>query len=123
MFILGIIALAVMIIAVLNYWKIQGFLTRLVVKMQEWSERLHATGQVGAAAIGNILDGLIVIFVGIILIFTFIPEIEQNSSTANITNATTKTFGNLVGWLLPVLAIVGLIYVGIRLFLKHGRRG
>lgn len=80
-------------------------------------------GQLGSIAVGGVLDGLIVILLGIILVFTFVPIIEDNSSTANITNTTTKTFGDLAGWLLPVLAIIGLVYLGIRLFIKKGGKG
>ncbi len=124
MYYLALLALAVvLVIALASFWKIVGFLDNSVAKMREWSARLHASGQFGAAAIGNILDGLIVIFVGIILVFNFIPQIESNSSTANITNPTTKTFGDMLGWLLPVLAIIGLLYVGIRMFIKKKGAG
>jgi hypothetical protein len=113
---------AIVLVLPVAYWKLLGILNSLVAKMRAWSARLHLSEQLGAMAVGNILDGLIVILVGIILVFTFIPIIESNASTANITNTTTKTFAGLAGWLLPVLAVIGLVYVGIRLFLrKHGK--
>ena len=96
--------------------KLQLWKSRLVV----WSTGKGFAGQLGSIAVSGVLDGLIVILLGIILVFTFVPIIEDNSSTANITNATTKTFGDLAGWLLPVLAIIGLVYLGIRLFIKRG---
>lgn len=103
-------------------------LQMMVAKLREWKEWLTVwsktagfAGQLGAIAISGVLDGLIVILLGIILVFTFVPIIEDNSSTSNITNTTTKTFGDLAAWLLPVLAIIGLVYLGIRLFIKKGK--
>ena len=122
----------VIAIAVVNFWKIVSGANSAVLKLRAWSSRLHVwrdekkrgfVGQMGAIAVQGILDGLIVILLGMILVFTFVPIIESNSSTANITNSTTKTFGNLAGWLIPVMAIIGLIYLGIRLFIKHGGKG
>ena len=115
-----ILALALFVVIVaLSYWKILSGLYATVAKLREWSARLHVSGQCGAVAVGSILDGLIVILLGIILVFTFIPIIEINSSTANITNETTQTFADLATWLLPVLAVIGLLYLGIRMFVKR----
>lgn len=117
----------VIAVAVVNFWKLVSTLNSSISKLRAWKSRLVVwstgkglAGQIGSIAVGGVLDGLIVILLGIILVFTFVPIIEDNSSTANITNPTTKTFGDLAGWLLPVLAIIGLVYLGIRLFIKRG---
>ena len=118
----------VIAVAVVNFWRLMSALNSLVFKLRAWKSRLAVwrekqgfAGQLGSIAISGVLDGLIVILLGIILVFTFIPIIEDNANSGNITNTTTKTFADLAGWLLPVVAIVGLVYLGIRILIKKGK--
>lgn len=100
--------------------KIRRYQARLTLMKD--NPALSLMGQIGAASMSRILDGLVVILIGVVLVFQFAPLIESNSSTTNITNTTTKTFGSLASWLLPTIAILGLIYLGIRLFLHFGKK-
>lgn len=94
---------------------------KLLFKLRSLALRMKRSNQQGVAHIGNIIDGLVVLLLGTILVFTFAPQIEQSATTTNITNATTKTFGTLASWMIPTVAIIGLIYLGIRLFLHFGK--
>jgi hypothetical protein len=111
-----------LVIAIVGYWRVYNWLNAAVLKMRGWSATLKLSKQTGAVAIGNVIDGLVVIFLGITLVYQFVPQIEEQADTSNITNPTTKSFGDTGSWLLPSIAIIGLIYLGIRLFLAFGKR-
>jgi hypothetical protein len=85
-----------------------------------WLQRKIKTldGQRGSVPIKMVFEGMLFILLGGIVVYTLVPVFETNATTANITNPTTKTFGDLASWIIPALAFVGLIFVTIQMFLS-----
>ncbi len=107
----------------------RGLITNTVYKAVDWllayKARLAVTtaGQRGFMNVNTALDGAITIILVVIVIFKLIPTMEDSADTANITNTTVKSFGDLAGWLIPLLAVIGVIILGIRLFLGKKKSG
>lgn len=79
-------------------------------------------GQAGAISLNRLISMLILAFVAIQFVFQMTPSIESGTNTDNITNPFTKSMGGMVGWLLPVGAIV-VIILGVVDMFKGGGRG
>lgn len=105
--------------------QVSSLLYRAVDWMLAYKARAKTitAGQRGMISIDGALDAVITIVLVIIVVYQFIPTIEESADTTNITNTTVKSFGDLGGWLIPLLAIIGVITLGIRLFLKKGKKG
>ena len=107
----------------------KGFVSNLMSKAADWllayraRMAVTAAGQRGAIGLDSALDAVITIVLVIIVVYQFIPTIEDSADTSNITNTTVKSFGDLGGWLIPLLAIIGVITLAVRLFLKKGKKG
>ena len=68
----------------------------------------------------GLMGGLIIVFIGIMFVIGITPTIESGVATANITNSLTSMLVDMSGWIIPVLAIVGLIMAAF-LFIKSKR--
>lgn len=64
----------------------------------------------------KIVVALLLGYVGFMFIIKFTPTIEQDVSSANITNTLTSGMVDMGAWLLPVGAIVGIFYGIFKLF-------
>ncbi len=104
---------------------VSGWLYRAVDWLRAYQARMKtvSAGQCGFISIDSALDAVITIVLVIIIVYQFIPTIESSADTSNITNATVKSFGDLGGWLIPLLAIVGVIILGVRVFIRKGKKG
>ena len=69
------------------------------------------------------VTGIILIFVAIMFIVGITPTFETNISSANITNPLTSTLVDMSEWVIPVLAIVGVILGGLAIFQARRNRG
>ena len=69
-----------------------------------------------------VFSGIIIIFIAIMFIVQMTPTMESNISSANITNATTSMLVDMSKWVVPVLAIIGVIMGGFA-FLKTRGQG
>jgi hypothetical protein len=78
------------------------------------SPRRHGGGGGGGATsmLTNLFIGLILIFVGLYFVATFAPILGNITSVDGIVG----TFLDLAIWIIPLLAIVGLIVYGVRSF-------
>jgi hypothetical protein len=107
----------------------RGYLSNLLSKAVDWMVAYQArmktvaAGQRGFVNLDTAIDAVITIVLVMIIIYQFIPTIEDAADTSNITNTTVKTFGDLGGWLVPLLAVVGVIVLGVRVFIKKGKKG
>lgn len=70
----------------------------------------------GGGMLKGVLTGIIVIFIAILFIVQFTPTMESNISSANITNTTTSMLVDLSKWVVPTLAILGVILGGFSFF-------
>jgi len=68
----------------------------------------------------GIITGIILIFVGIMFVVGITPDFEASVDSANITNSTTSTLIDMSEWIIPVLAIVGLMLGGFALLKSQG---
>lgn len=75
------------------------------------------TGQLKA-----VFSGIIIIFIAIMFIVQVTPTMESSISSANITNATTSMLVDMSEWVVPVLALVGVI-LGAFAFFKTRYKG
>jgi hypothetical protein len=106
----------------------KGYLSNLLSKAVDWMVAYKArmktatAGQRGFIGLDSALDAVITIVLVIIIVYNFIPTIETSADTSNITNSTVKTFGDLGGWLIPLLAVVGVIVLAVRVFIKKGAK-
>lgn len=66
----------------------------------------------------NLFVGLILIFVGLYFVATFAPILGNITSVDGIVG----TFLDLAIWIIPLLAIVGLIVYGVKAFMGKGGR-
>jgi len=66
----------------------------------------------GTSMITNLFVGLILIFVGLYFVATFAPILGNITAVGGIVG----TFISLAIWIIPLLAIVGLIIYGTRAF-------
>jgi hypothetical protein len=107
----------------------KGYLSKLTLNAVDWMVAYRArmktsyAGQHGFISLDTAIDAVITIVLVMIIIYQFIPTIETAADTSNITNSTVKSFGDLGGWLIPLLAVVGVIILGVRLFIKKGKKG
>ena len=78
------------------------------------SPRRHGGGGGGGATsmLTNLFIGLILIFVGLYFVATFAPILGNITSVDGIVG----TFLDLAIWIIPLLAIVGLIVYGVKSF-------
>lgn len=72
--------------------------------------------------LNKLINGMIVIFIGLIFLFAFIPSLEEEASTANITNTTVSGMGDIAVWIIPLLAIVSLILFAVN-WIRSGKKG
>jgi hypothetical protein len=108
----------------------KGYISNLLSRAVDWmiayKARLKTTlgvsGQRGFMDLDTAIDAVITIVLVMIIIYQFIPTIEDAADTSNITNTTVKTFGDLGGWLIPLLAVVGVIVLGVRVFIRKGKK-
>jgi len=106
----------------------RGYISNLLSKAVDWMMaykarmKTVAAGQRGFVSLDTALDAVITIVLVIIIVYNFVPTIEESADTSNITNTTVKTFGDLGGWLIPLLAVVGVIVLAVRVFIKKGKR-
>jgi len=68
----------------------------------------------------GVVTGIVLIFVAIMFIVGITPEFESSVSSVNITNSTTSTLIDMSEWIIPVLAIVGVILGGFTIFRMKG---
>jgi len=71
----------------------------------------------GSNPLIGLFVALILIFVGLYFVATFAPILGNITSPGGIVG----TFLTVAEWVIPLLAIVGLIVYGVRSFLGHGR--
>lgn len=71
--------------------------------------------------IKGIFLGIIVIYISLMFIINMTPTLETDVSSANITNPMTSTLIDMSVWIVPVLAIVGIIAAGFGYFKLHGK--
>lgn len=76
------------------------------------------SGQIKAVFVG-----IIVIMICLMFIVQVTPTLEENVTSANITNATTSMLVDMSVWVVPVLAIVGVIMAGFAMFKLRGKGG
>lgn len=78
------------------------------------SPRRHGGGGGGGGTsmITNLFVGLILIFVGLYFVATFAPILGNITAVGGIVG----TFISLAIWIIPLLAIVGLIIYGVKTF-------
>lgn len=74
------------------------------------------TGQLKA-----VFSGIIIIFIAIMFVVQITPTMESSISSANITNTTTSMLVDLTEWVIPVLALVGLILGGFAFFRSRNK--
>jgi hypothetical protein len=116
------LSLGLVLLIASKFVNFETLLTSAVAKLRAWSARLEMSGQLGAIELGRVVDGLVMVIVAMALIYAMIPNMEEQSSTANITNETTKSFSTLAGWIVPVIMVIGIIYFAIKYFLpKMGK--
>lgn len=77
----------------------------------------HGGGSSSTSMLTNLFIGLILIFVGLYFVATFAPILGNITPVEGIVG----TFLNLAIWIIPLLAIVGLIVYGVKSF--FGGRG
>lgn len=71
----------------------------------------------------RIFGGIVTLFVIIMFLVGFIPTMESNVSSANITNTTVSSMVDMAVWVIPLAAVVGVILAGIGLMQwKKSRR-
>lgn len=71
--------------------------------------------------IKGIFLGIIVIYIALMFIVNMTPTLESDVSSANITNPMTSTLIDMSVWIVPVLAIVGIIAAGFAFFKLKGK--
>lgn len=72
--------------------------------------------QAGSVNLKALMTTIIIAFIALIFIVQFTPTIETNVSSANITNTFTSSMVDMAVWILPVGAVVGVIFGIIKLF-------
>jgi hypothetical protein len=126
--IVAILIMAIMA-ALVMILDIKGYFTRGFYRAVDWMlaykarSKMSTAGQRGMVNINTALDAVITIVLVIIVVYQFIPTIEESADTSNITNTTVQSFGDLGGWLIPLLAIIGVITLALRLFLSKRKNG
>lgn len=68
-----------------------------------------------------VFSGIIVIFIALMFIIQITPTMESSIDSANITNATTSMLVDMSEWVVPVLALVGVILGGFAFFKSRQR--
>ena len=76
----------------------------------------------GAGMLKTVFSGIIIIFIAIMFIVQMVPTMETEISSANITNPTTSMLVDMSEWVVPVLALIGVILGGFAFF-KSRQRG
>jgi len=73
----------------------------------------------------GVFTGVILIFIIIMFIIGITPEMETSINSANITNPVTSTLVDMSEWVIPVLAIGGVLVAGAGIFIsyKNGKEG
>lgn len=98
-----------------------GIMLRAISWLEaHYIEEVKKGNQVGAIAIKGLIEGLILAFIGLMFLFQFIPQLEGEASTDNISNSFVASMGDMAVWVIPVLAIVGVLYLGFN-FIRSGR--
>lgn len=69
-----------------------------------------------------VFSGIIIIFITIMFIVQVTPTYESEISSANITNTTTSMLVDMSEWVIPVLALVGVI-LGAFAFFRTRQKG
>ena len=64
----------------------------------------------------GVMVGIIIIFIAMMFITNMTPQLESSVSSANITNPTTSMLVDMSVWIIPVLAIAGVIMGGFSFF-------
>lgn len=72
--------------------------------------------------IKGVFLGIIVIYIAIMFIVNMTPQMESDISSSNITNPMTASLVDMSEWIIPVLAIVGIIIAGFAFFRMRGGR-
>ena len=116
-------AAVVIVLAVAYFWATPDRMAQVMKKLMAWRSRLYLQKTLQGQAGFAIIESLITILLGVILVYNFAPMFESNADTTNITNPTTKSFGDLGSWIIPVLAFLGLIFMGYRTFFKGKAKG
>ena len=71
----------------------------------------------------GVFSGIIIIFIALLFIVNFTPTIESEISSSNITNTTTSMLVDMSEWVIPVVALVGVIIAAFALFKATRSRG
>lgn len=71
--------------------------------------------------IKGVFLGIIVIYIAIMFIINMTPQMESDITSANISNSLTSSLVDMSEWIIPVLAIVGVIIAGFGFFRMRGR--
>jgi heme/copper-type cytochrome/quinol oxidase subunit 2 len=67
--------------------------------------------------LSTLFIAIVLIFVGLYFVATFAPILGNITNPGGITG----TFLTLAEWIIPVVAIVGLLVYGVKHFMGHGR--
>lgn len=76
----------------------------------------------GTSKVAGIFTAIILIFIIIMFIVQFTPTMETEISSANITNTTTSMFVDMIPWVIPVLAVAGVIVTAVGVFFAYRSR-
>ena len=78
----------------------------------------HGGGSGSGSMLTKLFVGLILIFVGLYFVATFAPILGNLTGTVG---GTVGIFLDIAIWVIPLLAIVGLIIYGVKHFMGSGR--
>jgi len=65
---------------------------------------------------GKVMKVLILAFIGLMFVLTITPLIEAEITATTITNTTVLAILAIIEWVIPVAALVGIIYVAFKMF-------
>lgn len=65
---------------------------------------------------GRILSVMVVAFVGLLIVMQITPEIESEIAGTTITNTITLSILDIAEWVIPIGAIVGVLFMVFRQF-------
>lgn len=64
--------------------------------------------------LGKVVSGLLVSFIGIMFILGFVPVLEAEIVTTEITNSFVATMLDMSVWIVPAVAVIGIILYVVR---------
>ena len=103
-------------------WAVVRVAVAAMVAAVRFQLAVVVASQAGSVNLKALMTTIIIAFIALIFIVQFTPTIETNVSSANITNTFTSSMVDMAVWILPVGAVVGVIFGIIKLF-GGGRKG